>query len=212
MTRGGLAIVLAVTGALLLGVVGVRVLSVPSVPLTERATVLPSAAELAPFSLVDDRGGQIGPAAFRDRWTLVFFGFTRCPDVCPTTLAVLARARRALDDLAPAQRPDVLFVSVDPEHDDPASLGAYVRFFEPSFSAAWGPEVELAAAAAAFGVGYARIPLPDGGYTMEHGSSIFLVGPAGGIVAFMPAPHDAELIARDYRSIVAGSSARWRLP
>jgi protein SCO1/2 len=133
----------------------------------------------------------------------VFFGFTNCPDICPTTLATLAQLTRQLTDLPAGQRPAVLMVSVDPERDDAERLRAYVKFFDPAFIGATGDLQAVAAAAAAFGVPYAKVSLPEGGYTMDHGSGVFIVGPSGGIVAYLSGPHDAAVMARDFRKVVA---------
>jgi protein SCO1/2 len=177
-------------------------------PHTERATVLPAARALPPLGLVDQDGHPLSADFFAAHWTLVFFGFTQCPDICPTTLATLAAAQRTLADLPVAERPRVLLVSVDPERDSPDRLAAYVRFFDPAFLAATGTPEATAAAAGAFGVPYAKVPLPEGGYTMDHGSGLFVVGPAGALVAYLSAPHDAATIARDYRRIVAWAGGK----
>jgi len=177
-------------------------------PQTERATVLPQARPLPELALVDQDGGKLPGDFFVGRWTLVFFGFTQCPDVCPTTLATLAGVAKQLKDLPADQQPRVLLVSVDPERDTPELLAAYVRFFDPAFLAAAGTPEAVAEAANAFGVPYARVDLPDGGYTMDHGSGIFVVGPEGGIDAFLSAPHDARIIAQDYRALVAWKGRR----
>ncbi len=99
-------------------------------------------------------------------------------------------------------------MSVDPERDTPEILAPYVRFFDPAFIGATGSLEATAAAAAAFGVPYAKVSLPDGGYTLDHGSGIFIVGPTGGIEAYLSAPHDTAVIARDYRAVVAWSEDR----
>jgi protein SCO1/2 len=177
-------------------------------PQTERATVLPKPRALPALQLVNQDGRPLGPGFFKGQWTIVFFGFTSCPDVCPTTLATLSQAMRQLSDLPPAERPRVLFITVDPERDDPARMAAYVRFYDPAFLGATGSADAVAAAAAAFAVPYAKVSLPGGGYTMDHGSGIFVVGPSGGIVAYSSAPHDASIIARDYRKLVAFEEAR----
>jgi protein SCO1 len=176
-------------------------------PRTERATVLPSPMTLPALGLVDQYGSPLGADFFKGHWTFVFFGFTSCPDICPTTLATLSRATRQLADLPAAEQPRVLLVTVDPERDSPAQLAAYVRFYDPAFLGATGTPDAIAAAAAAFRVPYAKVSLPDGGYTMDHGSGIFVVGPSGGIVAYTSAPHDASVIARDYRKLVAFEGA-----
>jgi protein SCO1/2 len=171
-------------------------------PATEVATVLSTPRALPTLELNDQDGRALGPDFFRGHWTLVFFGFTQCPDICPTTLATLAQATQELEDLPAPQRPRVLLVSVDPERDTPDILAPYVRFFDPDFMAARGSPEATAEAAAAFAVPYAKVSLPDGGYTLEHGSGLFLVGPAGELLGYFSAPHDAGKIARDYRSIV----------
>lgn len=172
-------------------------------PATERATVFPAPRPVPALDLVDQDGHALGPGFFKGHWTLVFFGFTQCPDVCPTTLATLAQTVRQLDDLPAAQQPRVLLVSLDPERDTPDILAPYVQFFDPSFRGARGSLEATAAAAAAFNLPYAKVPLPDGGYTLDHGSGIFIVGPTGGTEAYLSAPHEAATIARDFRKIVA---------
>src|SRR6476646_9106537 len=94
-------------------------------PVTELATVLPAPRALPPFRLVRHDGKSLGPDFFQQHWTLVFFGYTHCPDICPTTLALLAQTTRGLADLPAPQQPQVLFVSVDPERDDAKQLAAY---------------------------------------------------------------------------------------
>jgi protein SCO1/2 len=177
-------------------------------PQTERATVFAPARAVPALDLVDQDDRPLGADFFRGHWTLVFFGFTQCPDVCPTTLATLAQALRELGDLPAGQRPRVLLVSVDPERDTQDILAPYVRFFDPAFLGARGSLEATAAAAAAFGVPYAKVVLPEGGYTLDHGSGIFVVGPDGGNEAYLSSPHDAATIARDYRRIVAWAESR----
>lgn len=174
-------------------------------PQTERASVLPTPRELPALNLQDQDGRPLGVDFFQGHWTFVFFGFTNCPDICPTTLATLARTVQQLADLPAEQRPRVLLVSVDPERDEPARLASYVRFFDPAFLAATGGVQAVADAAAAFGVPYAKVSLPGGGYTMDHGSGIFIVGPTGGIVAYSSGPHDAGILARDFRKVSASA-------
>ncbi len=204
--RIGILVIVAFAAGLILARVFAPVRDV--LPQTERATLLPQPRALPALALVDLDGQPLPADFFADHWTLVFFGFTQCPDICPTTLATLAQASKQLADLPPAQRPRVLLISVDPERDPPAHLAAYVHFFDPEFMGATGSLEGTAAAAAAFGVPYARVALPDGGYTMDHGSGIFVVGPGGGIDAYLSAPHDAAVIARDYRRIVAWQAGR----
>jgi protein SCO1/2 len=177
-------------------------------PQTERATMLPDARPLPALALTNQDGGPLGRDFFKGGWTIVFFGFTTCPDICPTTLATLSKATRQLTDLPAALQPRVMLVTVDPQRDDPAKLAAYVRFFDPAFLGATGDASSVAAAASAFGVPFARVDLPEGGYTMDHGSGVFFVAPSGAIAAYSSAPHDAAVLARDYRKVVAAAGAR----
>jgi protein SCO1/2 len=204
MAARALRIGVLVIVAFVAGLILARVMAPSAVPVpqTERATVLSSPRLLPPLELVDQDGRPLAADFFAGHWTLVFFGFTQCPDICPTTLATLAGARRELADLPAQAQPRVLLVSVDPERDVPERLAAYVRFFDPAFLGATGSAESVATAASAFGVPYAKVALPEGGYTLDHGSGVFIVGPEGGIVAYLSGPHDASTIARDYRKIV----------
>jgi len=154
------------------------------------------------YLLQDPNGRSITNEDFSGRFQLIAFGYTYCPDVCPTTLATLSQALRQLQDLPAGLRPRVLLVSVDPERDPPEILAPYVRFFDPQFMGATGSLEATAAAAAAFSVPYAKVSLPEGGYTLDHGSGLFVVGPSGMLTAYFSAPHEAATIARDYRVIV----------
>ncbi len=157
---------------------------------------------MPPLDLVGLDGKPLGPRFLEGHWTLVFFGFTHCPDVCPTTLTVLKQVHQLLATLPEAQRPRVMLVSIDPERDTPDRLRDYVRFFEPSFLGATGTTQAIEQAAAAFAVPYAKVPLPGGGYTMDHGAGVFTVAPSGQVVAYSSPPLGAEILARDYRKTV----------
>jgi protein SCO1/2 len=202
----GILLIVAFAAGLILARIAMPGRDAP--PQTERATVLPEPRPLPPLGLVDQDARPMPADFFTGHWTLVFFGFTQCPDICPTTLATLAQARRQLADLPPDQQPRVLLVSVDPQRDAPELLAAYVRFFDPAFMGATGSDEATAAAAAAFGVPYSKVEMPEGGYTMDHGSGLFVVGPTGGLVAFLSGPHDAAVVARDFRSIAAWAGGR----
>lgn len=174
----------------------------PEPPATELLTVLPGGRPLPPLTLVRQDGQPVDQRFFEGSWTLVFFGFTHCPDVCPTTLAMLAQARRMLGDLPAGRQPQVLFVSVDPERDTPAHLASYVAFFDRSFVGATGSAEQVAQAAAAFSVPYAKVAGTDGNYTMDHGAGVFLVGPGGALDALATSAKDPAALSRDYRKVV----------
>ena len=109
----------------------------------------------------------------------MFFGFTHCPDVCPTTLATLAQVRKTagIDSLR------VLLISVDPKRDTPAALKQYVRAFDPKFVGATGSQAAIDAVAKEFSVAVKRVDLPGGDYTMDHSAAVFLLNDSAELVA-----------------------------
>ena len=138
-----------------------------------------TAAIVPRFALTDHTGAAVTEASYRGRWLLVFFGFTNCPDICPTTLADLAAVVDGLGVAAGQVQP--LFISVDPTRDRPAALAEYVAAFDPSIVGLTGPEEALAAAASSFRAYFERTEeaaAPDG-YTMAHTSAVYLISPEG---------------------------------
>jgi len=170
----------------------------------QHATLFPSGRPLPAFALVDQHGDSFGPDRLRGHWSVLFFGFTQCPDVCPTTLATLAAARRELADLPAGEQPAVVLVSVDPERDTAARLAEYVRFFDPAFTGVTGEPDAIAALTRELGVAVI-VGEPDaaGQYTIDHTATLFLVGPDGSLAAIFGTPHSPDGIAGDYRRILA---------
>ncbi|MGH8241302.1 MAG: SCO family protein, partial [Steroidobacteraceae bacterium] len=107
------------------------------------ATVLAPPRPVPPFALVDQDNRPFDTQRLRGGWTLLFFGFTSCPDACPTTMAALAQTNKLLADLPGALRPRVIMISVDPERDTPERLGAYVKAFDPTFVGATGAKAAI---------------------------------------------------------------------
>lgn len=172
-------------------------------PPLEHATLYPTARPLPDFALLDQQGRPFGPARLVGQWTLLFFGFTHCPDLCPATLATLAAARRELASLPPAQQPQVVFVSVDPARDTVEKLAGYTAFFDPTFLSVTGAQEQVTRLTD--GLGVAVIPgTPDeyGHYTVDHTAAVFLLSPAGAVTAIFSAPHTPDGIAHDYRIIL----------
>jgi protein SCO1/2 len=196
----------AVVAGLLAGI-GVAYLAsnrAPVPPALEQATAFQEPRALPAFELVDQAGRPFGPARLRGQWTLVFFGFVNCPDICPTTLATLASVRKALGDLPEADRPGVAFVSVDPGRDTPALIGRYVGHFDPAFVGATGSPDAIEALTRSLGVAVLLGPADAGGnYAVDHSAAVFLVDPDARVAALFNTPHEAGAIARDYRRIVA---------
>jgi len=132
-----------------------------------------------PFSLTDQTGRPVTDADYRGRYLLIYFGFTFCPDVCPTELHVMATA---LDQLGPqGDRVQPMFITVDPERDTPSQLAGYVSQFHPRMVGLTGTPEQMATAARAYRVYYSKVPNKenDGYYTMDHSSFVYLMSPDG---------------------------------
>ena len=138
-----------------------------------------------PFELVDHHGQTRRDADFRGRYLLVYFGYTFCPDVCPTTLLAMSQALRSLAESDPdlAERVAPLFITVDPERDTVEALAAYVPNFHPDLVALTGSAEQIAAAAKEYRVYYAKVEDDSASdYLMDHSSFIYLMGPDGAYV------------------------------
>ena len=171
-------------------------------PATEAAAVYAAPRPVPDFALLAHDGSRFDRARLAGHYTIVFFGFTNCPDLCPTTLAELARAEGLLQDLAPARRPAVVMVSVDPARDTAEVLGRYVPHFDPRFVGVTGNEATIATLATALGAAYQKGPVVDGNYGVDHTAALFLIDPEARLLAVFPTPHLATVIAADYRRIL----------
>ena len=191
--RYWISVAAVAAAAALAGVYVARVLGQPAVPSLESGTSLPTPRKLADFSLVDTHGAASTPATLRGQPTLVFFGFTHCPDVCPTTLALLASVQKQV--AMPGLK--VALISVDPERDTPEQLGKYIASFGGDLIGLTGTAPEISTAMKSFNVAASRIELPGGNYTMDHSATVFAVDSAARIVAVFTPPFDGSVLARD---------------
>jgi len=196
-----LAIVAATAGAWLAARLGA-----PELPVHARMLNTPRPVPELPG--LDHHGEPFGIQDLEGRWTIAFFGFTHCPDICPATLQVLAGARRLLDDLPAADRPEVLMISVDPQRDVPERLAEYVPFFHPEFRGLTVADAHLPELTRSFGAAYAYSPAGDDSYTVDHTASVFVVDRQARVAAVFPTPHTAEGIAEDMRRILKLEASR----
>lgn len=152
-----------------------------------------------PFTLVDHHGKVRGDGDFRDEHLLIYFGYTYCPDVCPTALSDMALAMDALGDDAAKVRP--MFITVDPSRDTPERLKPYVANFHPRLVGLTGDEAAVAAAAKAYRVYYAKsnTEAAPGEYLMDHTSIIYLMGPDGRYLTHFTHGVTAETMAKRIR-------------
>jgi protein SCO1/2 len=187
------------------GIVAALIWSPKPPPALASGTILAPARPLADFSLIDNQGRGFGAANLRGHWSLMFFGYTNCPDYCPTTLttlAVLEKQLRAAKTVAP---PQVIFVSVDAKRDTPARLNQFVPNFDPEFvglTAASQPAIE--ALAKKWGVAVNIQYAADGNYIVDHSAMIFVIDPAGNLAAVLTGPFTIDALQSDYRRIVTG--------
>ena len=132
----------------------------------------------------------------------MFFGFTNCPDICPTTLTLLAAVDKQLAALPDDQRPRIALVTADAERDTPEHIKKYVQFFNPNFIGVTGTQTALEAFALSIGAPIAIRPQVGGGYTVDHSSAIFVVDPQGALRAVFSGPHQLESLTADLRTVV----------
>ncbi len=138
---------------------------------------------------------------FRGKLVVVFFGYTHCPDVCPTTASTMARARTLLGE--EAERVQLVFVSVDPERDTPERLASYLAKYDPSFLGLTGDETTIRQLATTFGVHYAKVESNSAlGYLVEHTSSTFVLDTRGRLRAVLPFGLTPEQVASDLRALL----------
>jgi protein SCO1/2 len=173
--------------------------------MTAALRILPEPRVIADFELVDQDGASFSLEQLRGKWSLLFFGFTHCPDICPSTLYDLQQVNQALAPGAEGQAAyQVVFVSVDPERDSPERLKEYTAYFDPDFLAASGDPEQIAALTRQIGVAWRIEPHEPGAanYTVDHSASVMLTDPQGRLHGVFPAPHDAEKITHDLRQLL----------
>jgi protein SCO1/2 len=178
MTRNGIIALVAGVAVAILAGVWISGLVVSAVE--TRGTPASGEARVGgPFTLVNERGETVTEADFRGRYMLIYFGFTFCPDVCPTELQVMASAVEALGPEAEKVTP--VFITIDPERDTPEVMARYVTLFHPRLTGLTGTPEQVAATAKAWHVFYRKAEdqsSPED-YTMDHSSIVFLMGPEG---------------------------------
>jgi protein SCO1 len=162
---------------------------------------MPVAQQIAaiggPFKLTDQNGQIVTDQDLKGRPFLVFFGFTHCPDVCPTTLFDVSEILRALGP--DADRTGALFITVDPERDTPAVMKDYLSSFDPHLSGLTGNPAEIAAVAKAYRVYFKKVPLEQGGYTMDHTAIVYLMDKDGRFVSPFNLKRPTDAAAADLR-------------
>ena len=152
---------------------------------------------------MDQKGQAFTEKRLKGKWSFIFFGYTYCPDICPTTLSTLKQVNNAIKEKSPsASDMQVIFVSVDPKRDKPETLAKYTAYFSQEFTAVTGYTESLLDFSRQFGAAYIKEPTDSAdNYLISHTSSIFLVDPKMRIIASFSPPHDAETITLQYLQI-----------
>ena len=202
--RYWISVVAVALVAALAGAYVARQLNHPSSVALESGTSFPAPKVLAPFELVDTHGARATLDILRGHPSLVFFGFTHCPDVCPTTLAMLAGVQKQV--AIPSLK--VALITVDPERDTPAELGKYIDAFHGDFIGLTGTPPAIVDVSRDFGVAASRVELAGGDYTMDHSATIFAVDAQARIIAVFTPPFDPARITRDLTRLAPSLAAR----
>lgn len=176
----------------------------PSARKLVAAVLYPTPRALPDFTLTRAGGGTLTHDDWKGRWTVAFFGYTNCPDVCPTTLATFKQAWTTLRAKNLADRVRFDFVSVDPKRDTPEQLGKYVGFFSPDFVAATGSDAELTRLTRSLGLVYSIAPTGEGDYAVDHSASAVIIDPEGREIGLFRPPLDANGIVADLTTLAGG--------
>ena len=156
---------------------------------------------MIPFQLVDQDNQPFTPERLKHKWSMLFFGYTHCPDVCPTTLKALQDFWRELPKPI-RDKTQVVFVTVDPKRDPPATIKPYVKFFEPSFIGVTGNLGQITAFTRSLGVLYEYVSMGEGkAYGVNHSAQIILIDPQARLRAVFPPPHDPDEMRKNYLKI-----------
>jgi protein SCO1/2 len=168
-----------------------------TVPGLGRSIVTGQANVGGPFRLTGQNGKAVSDADFRGRYMLIYFGYSFCPDVCPTTLSVMAQA---LDKLGgESRRVTPIFITIDPERDTPQVLGDYMKAFGPNFVGLTGSAAAIKDVEKKYRVYAVKKPLEKGAYGMDHSSVLYLMGPDGRMISFYDEAISPDDLAKDLR-------------
>jgi protein SCO1 len=194
-----LLVAAVLAGLVILGTGAFLALALRDSPRGAAGTALASAIG-GPFQLTDQNGKTVTDADLKGKWSLVYFGYTHCPDACPTALNDISIAVADLGPKRDAVRP--VFITVDPERDTPEALKAYVTSFDAPILALTGTPEQIAKAAKGYRVYYAKHPEADGDYSMDHSSVIYVMDPQGRFTASFTHESAPEQIAERLKKLV----------
>lgn len=200
----GLILWLVAVAALLGGILLANRLLSPAAPpeLSAGTTRLDPPRVLQTFELTDHTNTPFDLDRLRGHWSFLFFGYTHCPDICPTTLTTLNAVARKIAASPEVPTPQYIFVSIDPERDTPEQLAKFVPYFNPSFLGVTGTKSAIDALTKQLSVVYIKVESerPDG-YLMDHSAALLLIDPLGRLHALMSPPFDPAAMAQDFQKL-----------
>ena len=169
------------------------------------ATLLDQPLPVPDFKLVDQYGKSFTRESLRKHWSFMFFGYTHCPDVCPTTINELVQTENQLKRYTDLEKPHYVFVSIDPERDTPTHLAQYMSYFHKDFLGVSGSEDQLRSLTKPLGIYYEKetADLDESNYAVKHSAAILLIDHEARVRALLSPPHDATVMVKDYRQILA---------
>jgi protein SCO1 len=157
--------------------------------------------QVKPFTLLNKNGNQIDKSYFEDSWTLMFFGFTNCPDICPVTLSLFKNLREAIKGTEVFDSTKFVMVTVDPEHDTHTILKKYVEHFDSNFGGLTGDFIDIYNFASNVNAAFIKVTNDDGSYRYDHTGNIVILNQYGDYIGFIKPPFDVYNIKKAYRSI-----------
>ncbi|MBL0163799.1 MAG: SCO family protein [Xanthomonadales bacterium] len=167
-----------------------------------QAILWPAARDVADFGLLDQQGRTFRKDDLKGHWSLLYFGYLQCPDICPTTLQSLGRMRKLMVDAGQvAVIPQMIFVSVDPKNDTPDRIDAYLAFFDKQLIGLSGAADQLQLLADSLGIIYAEHVEPNGVRSMEHTTSVIVVDPQGHGVAALTGSHQPRVMLQQFNAL-----------
>jgi protein SCO1/2 len=169
-------------------------------------TYLENPRAINQFKLIGIDQKAFDNSSLIDQWTLIFFGFTNCSYLCPTTMSELGKMYRILEKKGIKNLPHVVMISLDPYRDDQEKLAHYVTSFHPNFYGVRGDELSIKSMTREMGIAYAKVMDKDdesGSYDVQHSGALMLFNPKGELSAFFTTPHHGDLLAKDYLLLVS---------
>lgn len=211
--RVTVVLLLAFVALLLIGLVW-RVQQPKLLPAAELesygAVIFDVSRVLRDFSLLDETGKPADKTVLQGKWSVLFYGFTHCPDVCPATLAELNQVQRQFVEQGISEKWQVMMIAVDHERDKPERLRPYLNYFNPAFKGLTGADESLQQLAGDTNAAYGKIYSEGGSYTVDHSSQLVLINPKGDYAGFIKGPAQAARVAPVLRSLIYDFERRFQ--